>query len=460
MAEYFRKTRNPLPPPKWSPSGKPYSAALAKALDCMKAGNFYECLLRCAQIEETHGPQPWTQMVMVLIKKDRLGLRDEALSDMRSVVANWPAWAEAQYNLGAFLQELGQWQDALWHLRKALQIDEDHVPSMVQLGICYAAIGQLDAAWRQWDNALTYRPISVRDEYHLAPIFAAQGNFAQFMRLQELRWEAQEHYTHDHGLPPHILETAEIWQGDDLTGHDVLVMDEQGAGDVIQFARYLPTLCDQAQSVWLRLKHRGLASLITAIEPRVNVCYVGEPLPLVSRVVGLLSLFHRVAMVQRREPAFPQRYVPREGRVETPYTLGLCWAGATSHPRDAQRSMTWAQATALLDAFPDAHWVDFTLGRERPDDPRITTIAPADYLATTQKLQCVDALITVDTSVAHLAGAMGIPTYVLVTTLPDMRWGLTGTTTPWYDSWTLVRQQQPNDWSQAIAQAITCVREG
>ena len=460
MAEYFTKTRNPTPHAKWNPATKPYAAHLARCLDAMKRGAFYECLLQCAALEETHGPTPWTQMLAMLIKKDRLGMRDEALADAKLMTENYPGWVDAQYNYGAFLQELGRWDDALWHLRKALQIDEEHVPSMVQLGICYTAQGNHDAAWRVWDEALRYQPLSVRDEYHLGPIFAARGNMAQFMRLQELRWEAQEHYTHDHGLPPHILNTAEIWQGEDLQGHSILVMDEQGAGDTIQFARYLTPLCDLADSVWLRLKQPSLRTLIEAIEPRVNVVMVGEPLPLVTRVVGLMSLFHRLAMVRRHDPAFPQNYVPEDPAPTTPRTFGICWAGATSHPRDAQRSMTWEDVQPLLDAFPDVQWVDFTIGRSRPDHPRVSTIRPADYLDSCGLLNSVSALVTVDTSVAHLAGAMGIPTHVLVTTLPDMRWGVQGDTTPWYESWTLVRQEQPNDWSPCVQRVIAQLREG
>lgn len=458
MAEWFTKTRDPMPPPKWRPTGKPYSATLATALDAMKRGQFYECLLLCAKIESEHGPQPWTQIVAMLIKKDRLGLRDEALADVQSITKNWPGWADGQYNCGAFLQELGRFDDALWHLRKALQIDPDHVPAMVQLGISYAALGDHQAAWRVWDDALRYKPASVRDEYALGPIFAARGNFAQFMRLQELRWEAQEHYTHDHGLPSNILEHADIWQGDSLAGHDLLVLDEQGAGDTIQFARYLTSLCDQAQSVWLRLKQPSLRALIQAIEPRVQIIMAGEPLPLVTRVVGLMSLFHRCAMVQRQDPAFPQRYVPCSPILQAQRTIGLCWAGARSHPRDAQRSMTWEDVLPFLDAFPHAQFVDFTVGRERPDHPRVTRIAPRDYLDTVRLLSDIDVLVTVDTSVAHLAGAMGIRTLTLVTTLPDMRWGLQGDTTPWYDSWQIVRQTAPNTWSTAINEAIERAR--
>lgn len=446
----FTKRRTPHLPKRYDPRGRPFAAALAAATETFHSGDFHGALVRCAHIESEYGEQPWTQMLLVLITKDRLGERDRALATATRLVERWPGWLDGRYNLGAFLQEEGRWEEALHHLRRAIAIDATHVPTMIQLGICHEAMGDHAAAERWWTDALAFEPLSVRDEYHLSPVFAGLGHMREFMRLQELRWEAQESYTHDHGAPPNVMAHAELWQGDDLTGHDLLVLDEQGAGDCIQFARYLPVLCDRARSVFLRLKQPALARLLQAIEPRVTILAPHEPMPLVSRVVGIMSLFHRLAIVQPLTPAFPQGYIPAEkkpgGRV------GLCWAGAKSHPRDAQRSMSHEQVRQLLDACPDVEWVDFTFGREPLDDPRVTPCpTPSDYLDTVSHLARCRSLVTVDTSVAHLAGGMGIATHVMVTTLPDMRWGLEGTATPWYDSWRLVRQERPNDWSAVIA---------
>lgn len=456
----FAKRRDLTPPPKWDPRRKPYFAALTRAYDDLQHGAYYECLLRCAALEEKHGPTPWTQMLAMLIKKDRIGDREGALADARTIARNYPAWVDAQYNLGAFLQELGLWEDARWHLRKALQLDEDHVPSMVQLGICYAALGDHQAADRIWNQALSYEPSSVRDEYHLSPIFAARGHMREFMRLQELRWEAQEHYVTDHGLPPHYADKVPVWQGEPLTGKQLLVLDEQGAGDTIQFVRYLPQLCEEADTVWLRLKQPALAPLIRAVAPRVQLV-PRAPLPFADYSVGLMSLFHRCVLVRGSAPPFPQHFIrPPLTRLTPRPVIGICWAGATSHPRDAQRSMTWETILPLVDGLADrCDLVDFTIGRERPKDPRVAPVWVNDYGDTIDALAGCDALVTVDTSVAHVAGAMGLPTHVLVTTLPDMRWGLSDSRTPWYDSWTIHRQTKPNVWTDPLSSVIRALQE-
>ena len=453
-AAWFTKERTLAVAKKYNPQGRPFAHELTAALDAMKRGSYDTCWRRCDAIEATHGPQPWTQMLRVLIAKDRLGERARALEGMRYIVQTWPGWDDAQYNLGAFLQEMGEWAEGLHHLRRCLSITPDHVPAMVQIGICHAALGDPDAADRMWDEALRYKPRTIRDEYHLSPIFAARGDFYQFMRLQELRWEAQEHYQFDHGAPEHVVVNAEMWRGEDLTGHDLLILDEQGAGDTLQFARYLPMVQAQAKSVWLRLKQPHLRRVLEAIAPGVHIVMAGEPLPFCSRVVGLMSLFHRLAIVQRTQTPFPQHYLPLPKKNGGGGVFGICWAGAPSHPRDAQRSMTPTLARTIIDGLPGRTWVDLTVGRDRPDWPDVAPLPTGDYLDTAHVMAGLAGVVTVDTSVAHLAGAMGIPCWVLVTTLPDMRWGLRGNRTPWYDSWTIVRQARPNDWTVPIARVL------
>jgi hypothetical protein len=450
----FTKIRNKTLQPRYDPRRYPYAGALTAAYTAHASGNFTEALTRCAMIERDHGPTPFTQMLAVLILKDRAGERDAALKGMEAIVDQWPGWIEARYNMGAVYQELGEWDKGLHQLRRAIQIAPDHVPTMIQMGICFAALNRIDEANAWWNCALEYTPATVRDEYHLSPIFAARGDFAQWARLQELRWEAQESYQFDHGATPQVMATAEPWTGDSLDGHDLLVLDEQGVGDIIQHARYLPTVCNQARSVWLRLKNEQLRPLIQNIEPRVQIVMQGDPLPLVTRVVGLMSLYHRCCMVQRLTPPFPQNYVRHEN---TAYgwcqTVGICWAGATSHPRDAQRSMSTDVAARIEEKLSYVKCIDFTIGRGPSGiEPMVT---PRHYGDTASQLSGLHALVTVDTSVAHLAGAMGLPTIVMVTTLPDMRWGLSGDRTPWYDSWTIVRQTSPNDWTSMIEQLPT-----
>ena len=141
--------------------------------------------------------------------------------------------------------------------------------------------------------------------------------------------------------------------------------------------------------------------------------------------------------------------------------IGLCWAGAATHPRDAQRSMPFDAMRPLLDMLPDAEWLNFCFGpRGQVDEPRLipVEIPGGDYLDSARVLATCDLLITVDTSVLHLAGALGVPVWALVSTLPDARWGLEIETSEWYETLRLFRQEQPFAWAPVIERVSAALR--
>lgn len=442
---------------RYEPAGTLYAPLLAKAVEARTRGDWDACVGFIGEIFAKHGPQPYPCLLNLSLmrrgqQKAELRLGYEALA------AQWPAWIHGRMNAGLLLAEDGEYLRAIRHFRKVLQIDEHNQYALLAMGMALLGLGRIEEAKRYFRQALEYIPPDTKALFRCRFAFAYLGRFDLFMQHEELRWECEDDYAYDHGIPPGNARRAELWLGEPLAGKSILVLDEQGAGDTIQYARWLVRLTEEADQVWLRLKQPHLATLITAIAPKVQIVGHLEPLPICDHFVGLLSLFHRFSMIRRETPAFPQAYIPR-GTV-SPSRYAICWAGAKSHPRDQLRSMTWAQAAEFIgeihEAVGEVEWLDVTVGRERPDEPDepfVTPLVPVDYADTAAQLATCHALVTVDTSVAHVAGGLGIPTALLVATAPDVRWGAEGDTTPWYDSVRIFRQEKPREWATPLAQA-------
>lgn len=248
------------------------------------------------------------------------------------------------------------------------------------------------------------------------------------------------------------------WDGvEELTGRTLFVFSDGGLGDGIQMLRYLPVLAERADEI-----------ILAAQPPCVPFAQhnLGHLASVVIRDVPHPFEFHRYAWIMSLPalmgcmPPFVPFSAPRP--VEYPATtdgrlrLALCWAGNTNHPRnrnDRFRSISLADLTPLL-TREDVEWYSVQSGPWASDAHAYPSIVlPTDpmhnFAQTANVLAHMDAVVTVDTSVAHLAGSLGIPTFLILSTLADFRWE-TGETTPWYPSVQLVRQRVPGDWSTVV----------
>jgi len=245
----------------------------------------------------------------------------------------------------------------------------------------------------------------------------------------------------------------------------VLLHAEQGLGDTIQFARYVPLVAAAGARVVLEVPP-ALTRLMATLDGAAAIVPHGEAPPPFDLHCPLGSL----PLVFKTEPATVPAKIPylaaadadvkkwseRLGAIGRP-RVGLVWSGNASHPNDRNRSIAFAALTPLFDA--PAHFV--SLQRDlRPADAeslsaesRVTHVGDAldDFADTAAVLALCDLVIAVDTAVAHLAGAMGRPLWVLLPFAPDWRWTLTGETTPWYPAARLFRQHAGGDWPAVIA---------
>ncbi|WP_207479588.1 glycosyltransferase family 9 protein [Arenibaculum pallidiluteum] len=254
-----------------------------------------------------------------------------------------------------------------------------------------------------------------------------------------------------------------VWDGSPFPDQTLLIQTEQGMGDTIQFARYVTLAKARGGRVVLRAQ-APLAMLLRASRLADEVISPGDPLPEWHHRTLLMSL---PALFGTTLETLPRSNVPY---LRTPYQanlggknprkVGLVWAGNPENPRDAVRSIPFSALRPLLDV-PGADWFSLQVGpsAEQIDDRRVDHLGSGltDFAITAAVVNALDLVITVDTSVAHLAGALGRPVWVLLDHDPDWRWMLGREDSPWYPTMRLFRQDAPGDWGgvvQRIAQAL------
>ncbi|HJV90392.1 MAG TPA: glycosyltransferase family 9 protein [Holophagaceae bacterium] len=255
------------------------------------------------------------------------------------------------------------------------------------------------------------------------------------------------------------------WTGTPFPGKTLLLTFEQGFGDTLMLVRYAPLVKALGGRVLLLVQPQ-FAYLMTTLKGVDQIIPYGHDLPPFDLQASLFSLPALFGTEEATVPGeIPYLGIPRsvpnregiaerlavsEGRTR----VGLVWGGNPAHPRDAQRSIPPA-LLAPLGELPEVAWHSFQLGREdRPDLPGLVSLAPClkTFSDTAYALSGMDLVITVDTALAHLAGALGIPTLLLVTHAPDFRWMLDREDSPWYPTLRIYRQPAVGDWASVIHQ--------
>ena len=270
-------------------------------------------------------------------------------------------------------------------------------------------------------------------------------------------WADFEH----RGLPTPPNTGAVPWQGEPLEGQSMLVTAEQGQGDNFQFLRFVPELQARGASRVVVECHATAHSLFVA--SGFDAVVKGQA-PATSWYVPMLSLPLRLgvgAEVAGERIPYVRTGAPVEPRTPNGIRrLGLAWQGNPAFPATTLRDFDPALLPQLLD-IPDIEWVSLQVGashdfrHDRLSMPELS----ANWLDTARLLSRLDGLVSVDTGIVHLAGAMGLPTFVLLPFTPDWRWGLGVDRTPWYPSARLIRQRAPRDWRGVVEHLASIVRD-
>jgi hypothetical protein len=323
-----------------------------------------------------------------------------------------------------------------------------------------AALGRHREALASFERALMLAPGNAEMEFNKALGLLIQGDFRAGWKSYEQRWSTQRWRADRRSF------AKPVWLGDEpLDGKTILLHAEQGLGDTIQFVRYVPRLAAAGAKIVLEV-HPELKALLSRLPGAAAVIGRGEPRPAFDLhcPLGSLPLACKTEPVSvpadipylAAEPARVERWRARLATLDGP-RVALVWAGNAAHANDRNRSLPLAKLAPLW-ANPRARFV--SLQRDlRAGDAQLLEGAPvlhlgaelADFDDTAAVLAGCDLVLAVDTSVAHLAGALGRPLWVLLPFSADWRWTKDADRSPWYPSARLYREARPGDWDGVMA---------
>jgi len=388
------------------------------------------------------------------------GQIDQAIAAFRQAIVLNPKFAEAYGNLGAALQHQGQLEESAAAFRQALAINPNLAHGHSNLGTVLEAQGQMDLAIAAYRQGIAVQRDSPIAHHNLALALLLLGDFRQGWEEYEWRWKCKD-------FPSNRLNFPQPqWDGSNLNGRTILLYPEQGLGDTIQFVRYVPLVAERGGKVIFgnRALMERLLQSIPGVEKWVAP---GEALPPFDLHCPLLSLARAFGTTLESIPAsvpylFPDAKLRESWRTRlTAYPaelrVGLAWAGRPTHKNNRNRSMNLADLAPLL-RLPGVRFISLQKGEAAaqattlPEEERLVdwTQELQDFADTAALIANLDLVISVDTAVAHLAGAMGKPVWTLLPFAPDWRWLLHRDDSPWYPTMRLFRQRSPGDWRSVI----------
>jgi hypothetical protein len=386
---------------------------------------------------------------------------DEARASFDKALALHPDYAEAFGNRAVALAELGRYDDALADYSEALRLAPNFADAHNNRGNAFLALNRMDKALRCYSAAIALDPDHADANFNAAVTRLCLGDFRGGWKQYEYRWNRKKNPV------PRPSFDRPLWQGEtDLQGKSILLCAEQGLGDAIQFARYAPMIEARGAKVLLQV-HPTLTAVMATVAGVSQVIGGGEALPEFDLYCPLLNLpaafDTEMATIPARVPyirpcgAYIDRWrarLPDNGRLR----VGICWAGNGAHVNNRRRSMSLRRLAKIL-SVPD---VDFVCLQKEVDAAELTIlnehcVAPLgqefrDFADTAAVVAMLDLVVTVDTSVAHLAGAMGKAVALLLPFSPDWRWMLDRTDSPWYPTMRLFRQTATDDWNGPVEQ--------
>jgi Flp pilus assembly protein TadD len=391
----------------------------------------------------------------------RLGRPAEAAEAFKAALSLTPRDPEVHVNLANALESQGRPVEALRSVDRAIALEPGLAAAHVNRGNVLQQLGRHRDAVAAYDRALDLAPGSVDAHWNRGLCHLLMGDYAAGWPDYEWRWRRGARETQPRGF------AQPLWLGgEDLAGRTILLHAEQGQGDALQFARYAPQVAARGGRVILEV-FPSLAPLLAGLPGVAAVVARGDALPAFDLQCPLMSLPLALGVPDpapspkpylRAEPERAAAWAARLGPPGERLRVGLVCSGSPTHGRDAQRSLPFAMLAPHLPAGPAYHLLQKEI-RDSDRDPLATrpdvavwSAALGDFADTAALAEQMDLVISVDTSVAHLAGALGRPVWVLLPTEPDWRWGLQGETTPWYATMRLLRQAVRDDWAAPLAQ--------
>jgi tetratricopeptide (TPR) repeat protein len=389
------------------------------------------------------------------------GEHERALQRLARLTQRYPQSAEVHYNRGTLLGQMERYDEELAAYRQAIALKPNFVRAYVNLGVALRDLHRFDEALQQFKKAVSIDANDAGARTNRAQTNLLLGEFEHGWREYEWRWLDG---TMSHGLPD-----ATLWTGKQpLNGKTVLVHGEQGFGDTVQFIRFIGRLSAMGARVVVRVQD-ALLPLLRGYPGAADVIGETAPLPAFDYHIPMLSLAFALKL-RETDLSAASPYIHADSQLAAQWAdvfaqddarprVGIVWSGSRTHLNDHNRSIPLAQCVPLFDA--NAQFVSLVKdvresdracldecvarGALRDVSDRLTTFAETAALVAQ-----LDLVITVDTAVAHVAGALGKPVWIALPFTPDWRWQLKRDDSPWYPQMRLFRQAKRNDWSDVI----------
>jgi tetratricopeptide (TPR) repeat protein len=384
---------------------------------------------------------------------------DEALPEVRKVLAANPHNADALNNLGAIHQSRGRHEEALPCFDQALAIRPDFIHAMNNKAFSLSELHQYDSAFALYERVAALDPDNASMRWNTAMLHLLLGDFEKGWIRRDARWGVSAFSLKSRSF------TQPAWSGDGpVDGKTILLYTDEGLGDTIQYARYARMMAARGARVILQVEPAlgpllsgvpGVSQCVTTIElPEFDLHCALSDLPLAFGTQ--LETIPSEVQYLRAPPARLQTWEDRLGPHDR-LRVGLVWSGNPAHQNDHNRSIALNVLAPILDC--GTRFISLQKGvrdRDRPflaerSDVVDLTEHLTDFTETAALVSCLDLVITVDTSVAHLAGALGRPVWILLPYAPDFRWLLDRDDSPWYPSARLFRQTASREWPSVIA---------
>lgn len=386
---------------------------------------------------------------------------DEAVKDYDQCIALQPDDDVALVNKGNALLSQNDYASAVEAYDRAIEVNPDVAAYHNNKGNAFLGLKRHDQALGAYEQAVQVDPLEKDAHFNQAICYLLTGDLRRGFQKYEWRWKTEDMAK----LKPQFSQPA--WTGQEaIAGKRVLLYCEQGLGDTIQFVRYARRVAGLGARVVLVVQP-PLLELMKRLDGEGELVADGSPIPAFDYHCALLSLPRIFATELASIPAHERYFFPEEAKVaawekklgnKTRPRLGLVWSGRPEHKNDSNRSLGLAD---FLRAIPQGFDLVCLQKELRPQDRDTLSSRPdirffgdelKDFSDTAALCESMDLVVSVDTSVAHLAGAIGKPVWILLPFVPDWRWLLDRDDTPWYPSARLFRQPAAGDWPGALAQ--------
>ena len=399
-----------------------------------------------------------------------MGRHEQALVDFERLQEMTVDFADGLANWAPSLRALGRIEESTQITERALKLSPNHLSALLNKAVMLNDLGRYEDALEVFDVALAHDAGNPMLQLNSCYALFLLGRYEQGWAAYEYRWKirikGKLNTPLNHGLPQ--------WNGEPLKGRTIYVYPEQGMGDAIQFMRYLPMLARDAKAVLFQL-HDVLAPMASNLPANCRLIAPGETITGADYSCALLSLPGLFKTTIDNVPAAvpyliadPQaisKWEARLGPRRAKLRVGLVWSGNREHSNDHNRSIALEKIRSLAPGGIEY----FSLQKELRDSDQAALAAWPDMqhfgdelqtFMDTAALACLmDLVISVDTSVAHLAGALARPLWILLPFVPDWRWAVGRDDTPWYPTARLFRQSDRGDWGGVVSRLCDAIRD-